>query len=313
MRPALLIALLCVTTARAGRFPRRRRLRGHHAAGRHADGRLLLRAGCPRASTTRSTPRRSSSRRGGKKAALVGLDLISTTFAIVDEARQEIEKTTGIKGADVMISATHAHTGPVLQGRGSREDAFGGKNPLARKYGEDLPGKIAEAVRRAEKALRPAKVAAAHGSETSIAFNRRFHMIDGTVGWNPGKLNPKIVKPAGTIDPDVAVVYFETDDKDRKPLATYVNYAVHLDNVGGTKFSADMPATVSDLLGRVKGPDMVTLYTAGCCGDINHIDVNWAEPPGRPRERRPDGRDPRGRGAADLAEAQARDRPARSA
>ncbi len=214
---------------------------------------------------------------GGKKAALVCLDLISTTEPMVDLARREIEKTTGVPGAGVMISATHAHTGPVLQARGPREDAFGGRNPLARKYGEDLPGKIAEAVRRAEKALRPAEVAAGHGRETSIAFNRRFHMTDGTVGWNPGKLNPKILKPAGTTDPDVALVYFEAADKDRTPLAAYVNYAVHLDNVGGLQFSADLPATVADLLGRYKGPGLVTLYSAGCCGDINHIDVHWAE------------------------------------
>jgi hypothetical protein len=103
-------------------------------------------------------------------------------------------------------------------------------------------------------------------------------MTDGTVGWNPGKLNPKILKPAGTIDPDVAVVYFEADDKSRAPLATYVNHAVHLDNVGGMEFSADMPATIADLLGRFKCPDMVTVYTSGSCGDINHINVNWAEP-----------------------------------
>ena len=44
----------------------------------------------------------------------------------------------------------------------------------------------------------------ARGRETSIAFNRRFHMKDGTVGWNPGKGNPLILKPAGTIDPDQA-------------------------------------------------------------------------------------------------------------
>jgi hypothetical protein len=105
-------------------------------------------------------------------------------------------------------------------------------------------------------------------------------MIDGTVGWNPGKLNPRILKPAGPIDPDVAIVYFESDDKEHVPLATYVNYSVHLDNVGGTEFSADLPATVSELLGRFKGPDMVTLYAAGCCGDVNHIDVNWAAPQG---------------------------------
>ena len=215
--------------------------------------------------------------RDGRKAALVALDLISTTRPMVEEARREIEKSTGIKGGDVMISATHAHTGPVLAGRGPREDAFGGRNPLAVAYGTGLPAKIAESVRRAEAALKPAKIAAGHGREASIGFNRRFHMVDGTVGWNPGKLNPKILKAAGTIDPDVAVLYFEADDPKRTPLAAYVNYAVHLDNVGGMEFSADMPATVADLLGRFKGPGLVTLYSTGCCGDINHIDVHWAE------------------------------------
>jgi hypothetical protein len=101
-------------------------------------------------------------------------------------------------------------------------------------------------------------------------------MKDGTVGWNPGKLNPNILKPAGTIDPDVPVVYFESAD--RKPLATYVNYAVHLDNVGGQRISADLPYTLSKLLADVEGPEMVTLFTAGCCGDINHIDVSRSDP-----------------------------------
>jgi len=209
--------------------------------------------------------------------ALVALDLISTPLALVEEARREIETTSGIKGPDVMISATHAHTGPVLQGGGGRAFAFGGDHPLALAYRKGLPAKIAESVRLAEKAPRPAKVAVGHGRESAISFNRRFHMADGSVGWNPGKLNPKILKPAGTIDPDVAVVYFEADDKSRAPLATYVNHAVHLDNVGGMEFSADMPATIADLLGRFKGPDMVTFYTSGCCGDINHINVRWAE------------------------------------
>ena len=215
---------------------------------------------------------------GGTKAALVSLDLISTPFALVEAARKEIERVAGIPGRNVMISATHAHTGPVLAGRGLRDDALGGGNDLVRRYSAALPGKIAEAVRRADSALASAVARAAKGEERSIAFNRRFHMTDGTVGWNPGKLNPRILKPAGPIDPEVAVVLFESSSKPPKPLATYVNYAVHLDNVGGLKFSADMPGTVYSLLGTVKGPEMVTVYTTGCCGDINHIDVRWAEP-----------------------------------
>jgi hypothetical protein len=101
-------------------------------------------------------------------------------------------------------------------------------------------------------------------------------MKDGTVGWNPGKKNPAILKPAGTIDPDVEVVLFESEGKTPEPIATYVNYAVHFDNVGGTEFSADVAATVSASLAKVLGPKPVTVYTSGCCGDINHIDVNWA-------------------------------------
>ena len=217
--------------------------------------------------------------RGGKKAALVSLDLISTPMAMVEEARREIEKTTGIDGRrrdDLRHPRPHRPGPPGPRGRGRSPSAA--TTPWPSPISEGLPAKIAEGVRLADKALRPAKVAAGHGQESSISFNRRFHMTDGTVGWNPGKHNPKILKPAGTIDPDVAVVYFEADDKDRTPLATYVNHAVHLDNVGGMEFSADMPATVADLLGRFKGPGMVTLYTSGCCGDINHIDVRWAEP-----------------------------------
>ena len=52
----------------------------------------------------------------GVKVALVALDLISTRRGFVEEARVEVEKLTGIPAGHIMISATHAHTGPVLSG-----------------------------------------------------------------------------------------------------------------------------------------------------------------------------------------------------
>ena len=70
-------------------------------------------------------------------------------------------------------------------------------------------------------------------------------------------------------------MFFESPD--RKPLATYVNYAVHLDNVGEPIISADLPSTLSRALADFKGPEMITLFSAGCCGDVNHIDVRWGE------------------------------------
>ena len=50
----------------------------------------------------------------GERAALVILDLIGITRWVTDEARQRIEASTGIRRDHVMISATHAHTGPEL-------------------------------------------------------------------------------------------------------------------------------------------------------------------------------------------------------
>lgn len=213
---------------------------------------------------------------GQDRIALVGLDLIRIDYDIVRRAREIVQSTTKVPGDHVLVSASHTHTGPELNARSPRYANQGAANELAGKYADQLPELIAESVRLAAATLQPARALAAVGHEDSIAFNRRYHMRDGSVGWNPGKLNPAIVKPAGTIDPSVSFVYFETLDK--KPLACYVNHAVHLDNVGGQEISADLPYTLSRCLADVKGPDFITVFSNGCCGDVNHINVNWAEP-----------------------------------
>lgn len=220
---------------------------------------------------------------GGQRAALVTLDLISTTASMVRSARERIEKTIGIPGECVMISATHAHTGPVLAGRSIREEQQGGAAPVSVKYSEKLPELIAEAVELAASRLEPARALAALGREEHLSFNRRFFLQDGTVGWNPGKLNPRVVKPAGPIDPDVGVVLFEAaaEGKSRsgpgRAIATYVNFAMHPDTTGGQLFSADYPGVLARLLAGYKGEQMVTLFANGACGNINHIDVNWPD------------------------------------
>ncbi|HWR52326.1 MAG TPA: hypothetical protein VN428_14535 [Bryobacteraceae bacterium] len=200
----------------------------------------------------------------GTRAALVSCDMIGVPADIVSDARSRIERVSGIPVANVMISATHAHTGPDL------------KN--APEYAAALPEKIAEAVSRAAAALVPAQVSAATGSEPSLVFNRRFVMTDGSTGWNPGKLNPKIVRPAGPVDPAVAVVSFDRATGER--LATYVNYALHLDTVGGQEFSADYPATLGRLLAAVQPGQPLTVFTIGTAGQVNHIDVKSGRPQG---------------------------------
>ncbi len=211
----------------------------------------------------------------GTKVALVVCDLISLPRHSVRDARRLIEKQTGISGANVMISATHTHTGPVIARESSIDELTGATTDLGKRYTEALPEKIAQSVVEANKKLTSAKAAAGIGREEGISFNRRFVMKDGTVSWNPAKQHPDIVRPAGPIDPDVGVIYFE--DAKTRPLATYVNFALHPDTVGGDGVSADYPGVIAKLLGEYKGADMLTVFANGCCGNINHRDIAWSD------------------------------------
>ncbi|MBM4024866.1 MAG: hypothetical protein FJ280_05580 [Planctomycetes bacterium] len=219
---------------------------------------------------------------GTTKAALVVCDIISLPRSIVQDARQLIEQQTGIPGGHVMISATHTHTGPTLPRDSARDNQDGGSSNPAQTYARELPQRIAQAVAEANGKLQAVTVSYACEHEDRLAFCRRFWMKDGTVGWNPGKRNPNVIRPVSPIDPEVGVVYCETTDK--KPLLTYVNYALHTDTTGGTKISADYPGALARRLAEYKGPDMVTIFANGACGNLNHLNVNWGQPQTSPAE-----------------------------
>ncbi len=220
----------------------------------------------------------------GTRAALVVCDLISLPRRTVVDARKLIEKQTGIPADHVMISATHTHTGPVLVRDSARDRLDGGNSDLGRRYTEGLPELIAKSVEQANAKLTPVRLAAAVGQEGGLSFNRRFVMKDRTVSWNPRKLDPDIVKPAGPIDPDVGVLYFEAARA--KPVATYVNFAMHPDTVGGEAISADYPGVLARLLGEYKGAEMTTVFANGCCGNLNHRAIGWADRQQGPQEAR---------------------------
>jgi neutral ceramidase len=239
---------------------------------------------------------------GKTKAVMVVCDLIGLPRSIALEARRLIEEQTGIPANNVMISVTHTHTAPVVIGASSRDESATGGSPLSKDYAEQLPKWIAEVAGKADKRRTPARISYASENQTKLSFIRRFWMKDGTVGWNPGVKNPNIIRPIGAIDPQVNVVYAETAGRgasgpveqmaadgsrpvvktDVVPLLTYVNFALHLDTTGGTMVSADFPATLYRLLAEYKGPEMVTMFGNGACGNINHINVHWSVPQSSP-------------------------------
>jgi hypothetical protein len=185
-----------------------------------------------------------------------------------------------------MISATHAHNGPQLPGRSRDHGETDQQKEIARQYGRRLPALVAESVRLATDRLQNARFSVAKGVCEDVAFNRRYFMRDGATGWNPGKLNPNIMLPAGPVDPEVAVLYIDQPGASppQNALATYVNFAMHPDTTGGSKISADWPGALGRLLGLYHGADHPTLVANGACGNINHVDVSWKWPNGGPTE-----------------------------
>ncbi len=204
----------------------------------------------------------------GAKAALVACDLISLHQPIVEKARALIAERTGVAPDRVIMAATHCHAGPQthppLYNLGPES-----ARKLSEAYVASLPVLIAESVRLAEADLQPAKMSAGRGHEDTISFNRRYLLRNGTVTM--GGRAPDVVRRVGPIDPEVGVVYLESPDG--KPLATIVNFALHVAIVTGTKTSADYPNTLAETLSRVKGEGMLTLFISGMSGNINHVDV----------------------------------------
>jgi hypothetical protein len=160
----------------------------------------------------------------GAKAALVSCDVESLHRPLVLKARRMISAAGRIDGDRVMLTATHSHSGPEMTPF-VLDDATGEAARTAKAYHDALPGKIAEAVALADANKTAARVWFAKGEERTVSFNRRYLMKNGSVQTNPGQRNPDIVRPAGPIDPEVIVVYF--DSPQGKPLATIVNFALH--------------------------------------------------------------------------------------
>ncbi len=200
--------------------------------------------------------------------AILSLDAIALPRETVVAIRQAAEAQLGIPGERIFVHATHTHTGgPVWGGFGSTGDS---------QYLQYLVERSVEALRQAQARLVSAELGFACTEVPGYAFNRRYWMQDGTVRTNPGIGNPEVVRPAGPVNNQVSLLAF-------RPACgaptLVVNYALHLDTVGGTELDPDYPGYLRREIQATLGEDTVVLFLNGCCGDINHLDVLGGPPP----------------------------------
>ena len=223
---------------------------------------------------------------GDTVVAFVGNDLCSVPRELTDRARKRASEKTGIPVAHIVITATHTHGGPeyygplrnFLHARALQENA--GRDPREPSdYQGLLVDRWVEIIVKARAARHAANLSAVVPQQQGIAFNRRYLMKDGSTGWNPGKLNTNIFRPLGPTDPDLPFVLVREAASD-KPLGSLTVFAMHSAIYGGAPFGACYPGHLQTQLRRLLGaPGFVSLFGAGCAGDVNHVDVSTGDPP----------------------------------
>ena len=199
---------------------------------------------------------------GTETVLMASVDNLGIKANILDGYRESISKTLGIPTKNIIIGATHTHTGAAC-----KKDE---KHELAVKYIDFLQGKIIDAAKSAVDDLTEAKMGYGTGKAENISFGRRYVMTDGSIRTNPGVGNPDIVRPLGEVDEAVSVLRF--DRTDGKTLV-FVNFSTHPDVVGGSKISADWPGLTRKTVEKVIDNSLCIVFN-GAEGDVNHVNVH---------------------------------------
>jgi neutral ceramidase len=158
---------------------------------------------------------------GTARAALVVCDLCSIGRQVSDPVRKRASRQSGIPVESITVCMTHTHGGPEYYG--TLRDLW--HEAAVAKHGRDphetvdypalLAERVAEAVQQAAQSARAVRLESGTARLPGIAFNRRFHMRDGSVQFNPGKKNPNIVGPAGPVDEELPMALFRDAQTDK--------------------------------------------------------------------------------------------------
>jgi len=212
---------------------------------------------------------------GETKAAIVTLDTIGAWADMVKLARENIERETGVPAANIMVSASHNHSGP-----GYVENM---------RWAAELIKKLTAAAKEAAGNMRTVSIG--YG-EDRISFGiQRRKTIDGRAVI---RLNAD-----GPNDPRVKVLRFD-DGKTLTPMAVMMHAVCHPCFFtwgdkgsqpypkGYPKMTADFPGEAQSFVEMVYGQKTSAMFMQGCAGDIrpnlpgypyrcaDEADIQWA-------------------------------------
>jgi neutral ceramidase len=212
---------------------------------------------------------------GETRAAIVTLDTIGAWDDMVKLARESIARETGVPATNIMIAASHNHSGP-----GYAENM---------RWASELIKKLTAAAKEAAGSMRTVTIG--YGEDRiGFGINRR-KVIDGRAVV---RLNPD-----GPNDPRVKVLRFD-DGASLTPMAVMMHAVCHPCFFtwgdkgsppypkGYPKMTADFPGEAQSFVEMVYGQKTAALFLQGCAGDIrpnlpgypyrcaDEADIQWA-------------------------------------
>ncbi|MBM1105048.1 neutral/alkaline non-lysosomal ceramidase N-terminal domain-containing protein [Aurantibacter crassamenti] len=194
----------------------------------------------------------------GIKTAILSVDICNIPVESVDMMRNYVESASDIKAENILIHATHTHSGPK-----SNLDAPEAKNYLQ---------KAANAIIEANQNISFAELKVGRTKENRVSHNRRLKAIDGTTHMVWEKFEPGFIEKAlGEKDPELITVSFEQNGE---ITGTIVNFGCHPTTLTGNNwnYSADYPGYLTEAIQKVNGDDFGVLFLNAPSGNVTQVD-----------------------------------------
>jgi len=180
--------------------------------------------------------------------------LISVHVGVIENykypvLRQQVSDATGVPYENIVIAATHTHSGPMTA-------TVSGWSTVNLEYFETiLEPAVSKAAKQAVDALTPVTTGVGV-VQSDVAANRRQLFRNGEIGLGQN--------PWAPYDPNMTVISFRGEDG--KTVANIIHYSAHATGCGASdEISRDWPGPMVDALTAQTGA--ITVFLNGAIGD----------------------------------------------
>ena len=197
------------------------------------------------------------------------MDWAGIETAEVKKLCSRTAKALGIPEGNVIVSATHTHSGPTTIDFANDEQEC----KKVEAYLADVEEKIEKEIIKLPQLLEEVSLWSASIEVEGYSFCRRLRMADGKVIMNWNKVDPsEVVCTTGEPDKQMTIVGFKRKDGTWQSLI--VNFALHPAICVGRDWlwSADWVHYLREALWKTFEEKPVVYFVNGTQGDVNHLD-----------------------------------------